>query len=298
MFFVVVLILSTLSIAGSAAFFSVYGLAQLFKGTFLSVIFMGSSLEAGKLVAVSFLYRYWNKVGWALKSYLFVAVLLLMVITSMGVYGFLSMGYQTDTLSLKNVSGQISLLRDEQKQLELRKQQIDEQISQLPTNMVKGRQKLMQTFNPELRVINKRLPEITKLMQALSTQEITTQAHVGPIIYIAKAFGKDVDDAASYIILLIIIVFDPLAVALTIGVNVALRVRKIEQEIDKPDEIPVDDDQHVILVDSETALDGNMVKKIVADEIRNLSDKLQSARTEVQRRDDIIKQLRKGSSSA
>ena len=85
--FLIVLIVTTCSIAGTAAFFSVYGLASTFSGTFWAVVFMGSSLEAGKLTAASFLYRYWSKVGWAIKMYLMGAVLALMVITSMGIFG-------------------------------------------------------------------------------------------------------------------------------------------------------------------------------------------------------------------
>jgi len=231
MFFIAILFLTTLSIAGTAAFFSVYGLAQLFQGMTTSVLIMGASLEAGKLVAASFLYRYWTKIGWLLKTYLISAVLMLMVITSIGIFGMLSLGYQTDSIPLKQIESHIALLNQERTELIKRKNEIDQQIASLPANMVSGRQRLMKTFSSELKTINERIPVITAEVQKLNTQMITTQAHVGPIVYIAKVFGSEVDDATKYIILMIIIVFDPLAVALTLGVNVALRIREDEKKL-------------------------------------------------------------------
>lgn len=230
MIFIGLLALTTVSIAGIAAFFSVYGLAQLFKGTFVAVLVMGVSLEAGKLIAASFLYRYWHQIGIFMKSYLIAAVILLMAITSMGIFGMLSVGYQSDTMPLKDVEVAIKLLTDEQTQLSDRKKEIDNQIASLPSDFVRGRQKLMNSFQPELVIINKRLPEISVEMKTLNSQLLTVESHVGPIVYIAKAMGQSIDDATKYLILLIIIVFDPLAVVLTIGVNMALKIRKQELE--------------------------------------------------------------------
>lgn len=219
MAFLLILLLTTFSIAGSAAFFSVYGLAHIFSGSFWAVVFMGSSLEAGKLVSASYLYRYWDTTGWALRTYLMSAVLLLMVITSTGIFGYLSAAYQTDTLDYKKVETQLSSLVSEKEELTKRKTEIDKQISQLPPDYVSARQRLMKSFSSELDHINKRLPEITAQLQQASQQKIQVQAHTGPITYIASAFDATVDDATKWIVLMLIIVFDPLAVALTIATN-------------------------------------------------------------------------------
>jgi hypothetical protein len=267
MFFIAILFLSTLSIAGTAAFFSVYGLAQLFQGMVTPVLIMGASLEAGKLVAASFLYRYWAKLGWVLRSYLVVAVLMLMVITSVGIFGMLSIGYQADTINLKQSETKVELLKQEQQRLSDRKAEIDKQIQLLPTNTIKGRQQLMKSFGPELKTINSRIPELTSQIQQLSTQLISTQAHTGPIVYIAKAFGKDIDDATKYIILLLIVVFDPLAVALTIGVNVALRIRKEEQQealLNAPPVIP----EKPVELNTESSLTAEEIKMLISEEIK------------------------------
>jgi Mg2+/citrate symporter len=96
----------------------------------------------------------------------------------------------------------------------------------MPANYVTARIKLQKEFAPELDKINARIPTITEDIQELTRQVINTRVHVGPIIFIAQSLGKDVNDATKYMILLIIFAFDPLAVMLTIGVNIALVDRK------------------------------------------------------------------------
>jgi hypothetical protein len=272
MIFIVILVLSTLSIAGTAAFFSVYGLAQLFQGMLIPVMIMGGALEIGKLVSASFLYRYWTRIGVLLRVYLVSAVLLLMVITSMGIFGMLSLGYQADTLPLKQVESQLTLLTQEQTHLLDRKKEIDAQIAMLPADYVRGRQKLMKSFGPEVTVINARLPIITNEMQKLNTQMLTTQSHVGPIVYIAQAFGQNIDDATKYMILLLIAVFDPLAVALTIGVNIALRLRKEDMEsIAQLNENATDElNQSISTQNDQNNLTSDEIRMVIEEELKKI----------------------------
>ena len=96
--------LSALLIAGSAAAFSVYGLAKLFSGAFLSVVIMAGSLELGKLVTASFLYRYWKVINWFQKVYMTIATIVLVFITSAGIFGYLSNAYQGATLEFEKQS--------------------------------------------------------------------------------------------------------------------------------------------------------------------------------------------------
>jgi len=223
--FIVILILTTLSIAGSAAFFSIYGLAQIFAGSFWPVVIMASSLEAGKLVSASYVYRYWNEISFVMKSYLISAILILMLITSAGIFGFLSAAYQTDTLSLREIESQIVLLEEEKGELRERKKQIDDNIASINPNYITKRMELIDKLSPETDRINNRIPTITAEIHKLKAVKITEESHVGPIIYIAKAFDRDTDDATKWMILLIIFVFDPLAVALTIATNNVLMIR-------------------------------------------------------------------------
>lgn len=236
--FIILLGLITTSIAGAAAFFSIYGLAQIFSGTFWAVVLMGASLEAGKLVTASFLYRYWKKISTILKVYLVVAVLVLMFITSMGIFGFLSQSYQTDSLPLKEMQVKIDGLKQEQSALITRKSELDAARQAAITAAVNNqstksrvlgsKERLAKVYDTETKTINERLPVLTNEIQELNQKVLTTQLHTGPITYIAKAFGREIDDATKWAILLLITAFDPLAVALTIGVNIAVNIRKSE----------------------------------------------------------------------
>lgn len=240
MFFIVLLALSATAIAGSAAFFSVYGLAHIFSGTFWSVVVMGSSLEAGKLVAASFLYRYWKKTGFILKSYLILGVVALMILTSTGIFGYLSSGYLSDTMPLAQIDKQVELLNSEKTRLIDRKTQIDNQIAQLPTNSIRGRTQLIKQFKDEQKTATDRISALDQQILEVTQKQIQTQAHVGPIIYIAKAFDLQTDDATKYLIYIIIFAFDPMAVALTLAVNIAIRIRDEEKLLAKQQSVPAE----------------------------------------------------------
>jgi len=262
MVFIAILILITLSIASSAAFFSVYGLAQIFSGAFIPVIVMASSLEAGKLIAASYVYRFWNIINIPMKTYLISAILVLMMITSAGIFGFLSSAYQQDILPIKLQKQKIALLTSEKTELEqlkherlTRKRQIDSDITSLPKNFVTGRQRLMESYNGELSQLRSDIASYTTQIQdktlqisKLKNETLKSEAHVGPIIFIAEAFGKTVDDATKWLILLIIFAFDPLAVSLTIGVNIAMAQRKKEKLLVVNDESDYEPEPQIISV--------------------------------------------------
>lgn len=233
--FALILLLTTLAVAGSAAGFSIYGLANIFEGAFLSVVFMGSALEAGKLVAASYLYRYWHEVKLWLKLYFMVAIFVLMIITSTGIFGYLSSAYQEDTLQLKELQVQIDLLKEEKEELTVRKDFIDADIASLPNNYITARQRLLgpKGYGPELTVIKARVPDITKELHVLQQKMVAKKVHTGPIAYIAEAFSVKIDDATKWIIILLIIVFDPLAVALTLATNAVFLDGKRRKELKK-----------------------------------------------------------------
>lgn len=225
MFFVVLIVLSALLIAISAAYFSIYGLAQVFSGAFWSVVIMGIALESGKLVATSFLYRFWDKISRAIKVYLIGAVVILMCITSMGISGYLTAAYQVDTLSLRDTENKLKLYDEELTRLVNRKEEIDRQIAQLPNNYVRARQKLMQSFKNEYDLITPRIDYLRQEKMKLQEQRLTAEAKVGPIVYLARAVGADSDKAIFWFVCLLVLVFDPLAVTLTIAANIAIRER-------------------------------------------------------------------------
>jgi len=220
--FIITMSITAAAIAIVAAFFSVYGLAHTFSGAFWSVVFMGGSLEAGQLVLLSFVYRFKDLIGWRMKIPATVLLISLMFLKSLGIYGYLSSAYQTDTVDMKQVNASMDMKKQEQVSLQKRKDAMDQQISQLPTRDVRGKQKLMTQFGPEMEATNNRLSALNVEIQELTTKQITTDSHVGPIVFIAKAMGLDPDHATNILILLIVFVFDPLAIFLTIATNIAV----------------------------------------------------------------------------
>lgn len=254
MYFIGILIAVTFAIALSAAYFSVYGLAYTFSGVFWSVVAMGASLEAGKLVATSYLYRYWTVTTFALRVYLMAGIGALMLLTSTGIFGYLSTGYQQDILPLKQKTEQITLLEEEKGRKLERKKQIDDLMANTTTvtnvhrgssidpnaarvlrETTKAREALVRQYKTEQVEVTKRISELDQQLLQLKQEIIKVEAHIGPITYIAKAFNLNSDDATKYLILIIIFSFDPMAVALTLAANIAIRThsekKKVSEEI-------------------------------------------------------------------
>lgn len=247
--FIFILALSAAALAGSAAYFSVIGLAVTFSGAYYAVLVMGGALEVGKLVAASYLYRYWNHTKVLMKLYLIAGIISVMGLTSVGVFGYLSAGYQAEMLPMKQMQEHVIALEEERKQTVVRKRALDEQIASagynLNVNQANGRidpravQAMRQaeaarkaqvaSLEPEQKAVTARMVALDKEILDLKTQQIMHEAKIGPIMYIAEVFGLPPDNATKYLIFLIIFAFDPMAVVLTLAVNIALRIRRDEQ---------------------------------------------------------------------
>ena len=218
--------LSALLVAGSAAFYSVFGLSKLFSGATLAVIIMAGSLEFAKLVSASFLYRYWTKVNTWLKYYMTVGVVTLVLITSAGIFGFLSNAYQGATIEFEKESTKLLYKEDRLSQLEEDKQYLKEElelaISELPDNYITAKRQLRADYNPKVLEVNDQILDIKSEIGDLKTALIETGVDVGPAIYLARAFGTDVDSVVKFFIFILIFVFDPMAVALVLSYNIAM----------------------------------------------------------------------------
>lgn len=223
---IILLALAATGLALTAEYFSVIGLATTYAGSFNSVVALGCAIGFGKLVGVSFLYRFHDKLTLGFKAMLSVVIISMMLITSFGVFGFLTKATQSDMVGLKQTNVTQSLLQDEAARLNARKVQIDQQIAQLKPDDVRGRVRLNQQFKDELKEINTRVPQIEKEKAALATTEITQQSDIGPLIYLAKSMGLDADIATTWFTLLLVIVLDPAAVILTLCTNIAIAHRQ------------------------------------------------------------------------
>ena len=257
--------LSALFIASAAAFFSVTGLSKLFAGASTAVILMASSLEFGKLISAGFLYNYWDKINKFLRTYLLIGVGVLILITSAGIYGFLTSAYQTTADQLGVVDKQVELVNLKknrfQEQLDgynEEKQQLAQSISELSkglsNNVIQYKDKdgnlITTTSSATRRALESQLNDaktqresvskkievlsdsITSLdLKALDIQQSSEVAgEVGPLKFIAEATGKPMNSIVNWFALFIVFVFDPLAVTLVIAFNTALKVDKGETD--------------------------------------------------------------------
>ena len=222
--------ISALLIAGSAAFFSVFGLSKLFAGAALSVIIMTGSLELGKLVTAAFLYRYRDVISWFQKIYLSTAVLILVGITSAGIFGYLSNAYQGATIEFEKQSTTLTYKEDRLEQLEddkgYLKEELEQSILSLPDNYITAKRQLREEYNPKVLELNDEILSIKQDIGDLKVGLIETGVDVGPAIYLARTFNTDIDTVVKFFIFILIFVFDPLAVMLVVAFNQALILRE------------------------------------------------------------------------
>jgi peptidoglycan hydrolase CwlO-like protein len=258
MFLTILTFISAISISIIAAGYSIIGLATLFAGAAMPIIAMGSALEIGKLVAASWLYNNWSStmVPKALKAYLFTAIIVLVFITSMGIFGFLSKAHldqvqptSGNTIKIKTIDNQIVRQQNIIDRSEKTLTQLDKSIEVFLNNDfasrgLKERQKQEEERNQLNTAIKNASNEIAKLSNEKATLQLAQdkiEAEVGPIKYIAELiYGKDAqshfDEAVRIVILILIFVFDPLAVLLLIAANISLKQIRLKKNLTQLDE--------------------------------------------------------------
>ena len=212
-------------VAFSAAFFSVFGLSKLFAGAQTSVVIMAGSLEFAKLVTASFLYRYWSTMVQSLKYYLLVGTFVLILITSAGIFGYLSNAYQGATTGFEKQSTMLIFKEDQLAQVkddaEFLKLEMESAIKELPENYRTARKKLREEYQPQISQLNKQSLDLKQEIGDLKIALVETGVDVGPAIYLARVFDTEIDTVVKWFILILIFVFDPLAVSMVIAANVA-----------------------------------------------------------------------------
>jgi len=254
--------LTAFTIALVAAFFSVYGIATLFAGAFVLTTIMASALEVGKLVSVTFLYRYWTKTKGFLKFYLSVATLVLMLVTSLGIFGYLSAAYQKSAIEFKAgqekialIEGQKTYLTDKITQSQSRIKTLNDMRAQqearlntaltnsyLTRNPLQLKQlqeqtvEMIKSADDNIKTEQKRIQDTTDEMQKIDQQvnemrfASAGKKDIRTFQFVADQFGTTLDKVAKWFILTLIFVFDPLAVALILAYNVAAYKKQKEEE--------------------------------------------------------------------
>ena len=258
-------VISALSVSLSAAFYSVTGLGKMFSGASVQVMIMMSSLEIAKLVLASLLYQYWARLNKALKIYYFIALFVLMSITSAGIYGYLSSAYSDTLNKVDTIDKQVKVLDTKRemfstqlKDISSEKERLNQNIAELTkgvsNNFVQTKDKSgniitttsaanRKVYEEQLKSSQKRRDDlgiketalndsITKIdLKKLDLETNTDLAgEIGPLKYIAKLTGKSMDQVINWFIIALMLVFDPLAVSLVVGANVIFRDKEKEKQ--------------------------------------------------------------------
>ena len=244
MFLTFLTFLSAISISVIAAGYSIVGLATLFAGAVVPIIAMGSALEVGKLVAASWLYHNWNSdVPKLLKTYLFVAIIVLIFITSLGIFGFLSKAHldqvkptSSNNIKIELLDKQINqqnlIIERAEKSLNLLDKALEVYIDkEYVTRGLKERKKQEEErndLNTAITEASDKIANLTNQKAELELSQDKIEAEVGPIKYVAELiYGEQAQDnfdkSVRFVILILIFVFDPLAVLLLIAANISLR---------------------------------------------------------------------------
>lgn len=254
------MLMLALSVAGCAAYFSVWGLSQLFAGASTSVIIMASILELSKIVTTTALHTYWDKLAKTLKIYLSISVVILMIITSAGIYGFLSNAYQKTANKLEIHEGELSVLdgkkqifeksvSDNQKIIDTKTKRLD-QLSNLRTSQesrLDGSKsnRARNSVRSDIASANEEIQKLTKDIDDLNAKNAILSdsigaynvknlemksnsdvaGEVGPLKYISELTGVPMANVVNYLILLLVFVFDPLAVALVLATNKVFEIQ-------------------------------------------------------------------------
>jgi hypothetical protein len=245
----IIIALSALSVSASAAFYSVTGLSMLFAGARVAVLIMASSLEVAKLVIASLLYQYWSKLNKILRTYLSIAAFILVLITSAGIYGFLSSAYQTTANEASIIDQKIEaletkkglyedtrngIIKEKQSLLELKgilskgsttqytdkKGNLVVKSNKASISQIESASKTDEKLSTKLDIVNDSIFSLENKMLEIKNNA-TSESELGPLKYLSGLTGQPMDKIINWFLLVIIFVFDPLAIALVIAANFA-----------------------------------------------------------------------------
>ena len=255
MLFALITLLSAISLSAIAAYYSVIGLMAIFAAAPIPIAIMGGALEFSKLIAASWAYKNWTIAPRFLKYYFTIAVIILMFITSLGIFGYLSKAHNDQTLISGDVSAKIAMIDEkikvERDNIDVNRKtlkQMDESVDQVmvrstnekgaekAASLRKAQQTERSRILKEIETYNKRISTLNEERAPIATEIRKVEAEVGPIKYIAALIYGDsmdsslLDKSVRFVIILLVLVFDPMAVLLVIAGNFSLRQLAKEKE--------------------------------------------------------------------
>ena len=223
MIFAIILLLTALAISSIAGYFSIMGLAHIFSANPLPIIVMGCVLEVGKLVTASFVYRQWDKINFVLKTYFVASVVILSIITSLGIFGYLSKSYTSDSASIYDNETRLSTT---QNLIEIERKRLDNLLQQQAKRDLPNKR-----IELDIRESQNKISELTKEVGIIQKDKNKQNSEIGPIRYVSElVYQKNdmetIDRAVRLIIISLMFVFDPLAILLVVAANMLLKAER------------------------------------------------------------------------
>jgi len=300
--------LAALAIAGCAAYFSVTGLGVLFSGASMAVMVMASTLEFAKLVAATYLKQKWSVIHGFNKVYLTIAVGALMLITSAGIFGYLSNAFQQQNIKLDQVQREISVWSNKIQQDTAQISQLTGQINQLNSNQgkiigdgnvnnrilksVDSRDKQISKLQDKIGVLQDSSIRYNEKINEIKNNNIELEREVGGFRFVAEAFGWDLNTVVKFFIFLIVIVFDPLAIALIIAFNGLITKEKETSEPVEESSIQQSEKNYKIYGDEPVIQQTPEESSIIEDNIVDIEPDVEFVPNDEYSTEDAFKKLR------
>ena len=296
--------LSAILIAGSAAYFSVTGLGVLFSGAAVAVMVMAGSLEFAKLVSATYLKQRWNEIKGFSKWYLSFAVGILMLITSAGIFGYLSNAFQQQNLALQQVDREILIHTTKIQQNEAQIRQLSTQITEFNSNQGKiidggkvnsrllrsidNRDKQIAKLNDNISLLQQDNAKENDEINKIKTENLGLEKEIGGFRFVAEAFSVELNTVVKFFIILIVIVFDPLAIALIIAFNQLVMKGKDDESTPEDLKNFVDETTRIHLSENDLKiLEEALLKQTEPNE------KLKTAAEEYKKRGELLAEIMK-----
>lgn len=310
--YAIITILTAFMISFIAAYFSVSGIGKMFSGAAIAVMVMASVLEGSKFVISSVLNQFWDKLSWLLKTYLISGLIVLMVITSIGIYGFLTSAYKKTSIEYNGVKNEISIITKKKNGFELQLKDVYTELSDIKSDINEKNNTLKLLNNSEITIsnyetkrrTNQTSVDITKMSERrdlldkkkeylsdtinkLETLIIETEsksesvAELGPLMYLADITGKPMDTIVNWLCLLLVFVFDPLSICLFIVFNMITKKSSKTEEDD-------------VVIEPEIVKDNKEISEIFEEKIEDFKEEVEETKEElIEKLQDIKVKLMK-----
>ena len=261
---VVGLAIAAVAVSTLGALLSIIGLGKLFSGAVVIVCITAGALELAKFVTAAYLHQTWKSLNFLFRSYLVACVATLSLITSMGIFGFLSDAYLASSSTLEAETVKLDRLHNERDRNTQEMARITASVDEIPDQRITKKLKARADVEPMIRELKAKNDSIEIQIEQAKLKVIEVKEKVGPLIYISKAFNMNIDDVVKYLILVFVAVFDPLAICLVIAFSDAL-IRRSGRKPEEEEQASSEEGEATLkmrFVDEPTAEEATSVKEV------------------------------------